>query len=169
MALTQKGNRVYARITDLSEESSIQNGDKLLFHSSSTGNASIIDWSNVKINLTNCTFGSEFNQIVEFTSSAESWINTVTESFNELEASCNSIKESLVGVNNEIEALKLIIKMMLGLVNDWDDNTYNKYVSSLSAEAQEIFKAIVSDVEIAQKDARKINFVLSNFMNYSDY
>lgn len=169
MALSQKGNRVYAKITDLSEESTIQDGDKILIHSSSTGNAAIIDWSNIRIDKEHTTFGSELSSVVEFTQSASAWVDAVTESFNDVEANVNNVKENLVKVNSQMEGVKMVIKMILGLCNNWDSGTYNKYLSGLDTEARETYDAIINEVFANQKDGRPISFLTANLMNFSDY
>lgn len=169
MALTQKGNRVYAKITDLSEEGTLNDGDKLIFHSSSTGNACIVDWANVKIDLEHCTFGNTYSEILNFTSTASAWVDTMTESFNEIEATCNEVKENVALINNELDAIKMVLKMMLGIINGREDNVYENYLDTLSTEAREIYDNIITDVENGQKDGRKFNFVTDNIMSLTSY
>lgn len=165
MALTQKGNRVYARITDLSEEGTLNDGDKLIFHSSSTGNACIVDWANVKVDLEHCTFGNTFSEVLNFTQTASAWVDTMTESFSEVEATSNEVKESVLTITNELEAIKMVLKMMLGIINDREDNVYEEFLNTLSTEAREVYDKIISDVEENQKDGRKFNFVTDNIMS----
>lgn len=152
MAVTQVGNRVYARITDLSEESVFNNGDKLIFHCASTGNASLIDWSNVKIDLDHCTFGATFNGILEFSQTASAWVNTMTDSFAEVEAKCNDAIELTNQMTNEIAAIKMLIKMILGIASaptEGEDRVNYKpedYVSTLTEDAKAIYQSLIDEV-----------------------
>lgn len=169
MALTQKGNRVYARITDLSEEGTLNDGDKLIFHSSSTGNACIVDWANVKIDLEHCTFGNTFSEVLNFTQTASAWVDTMTESFNEVEALSNDVKKTVVTITNEIEAIKMVLKMVLGIINDRDGNLYEEYLSTLSIEARDIYEKIINEVQNNQKDGREFDFTTDNIMSLTSY
>lgn len=166
MALTQVRNRVYAKISDLSEESVLVSGDKLIFHAVTTGNTSIIDWSNVKIDLEHCTFGEKFNDILNFTSTAQAWVETTTASYSEIEARVNEVTESVTQLNDEVAAIKLLLKMMLGLVNDLDPEKVNKYKNTLPATAIAIYEGIINDVEDAQNSTGKLNFTIANFLQF---
>lgn len=150
MAITQVGNRVYSRITDLSEEATLNNGDKLIFHCASTGNASLIDWSSVKIDLGHTTFESTFNAMLNFTSTASAWVDTMTESFNELEEKCDNAIDKVNSLTNDIDAIKMLIKLILGIATKRHDGQDNyrpdEFVASLSEEAKEIYDALIDEV-----------------------
>lgn len=163
MALTQVGNRVYARITDLSEESVINDGDKLIFHSASSGNASLIDWSNVKIDLAHTTFGTQFSSILEFTQNATAWVDTMTESFEEVESRFNDVAESVTKMNNELSAIKMLLQLLLGMANGQDEDAVKKYISVLNSDAQAAYYNILAEVSTGSGVA-DIDFVYNNIL-----
>lgn len=166
MAITQQGNRVYAKITDLQEESILNDGDKIIFHCDSTGNASLIDYSNFKIDLDHVTFGDTFSSMLNFTQTAGAWVDTMTESFNEIEEKCNEVVELTTNMTNEMSAIKMLFQMLLGLAFVRSDGQTNYppdiYISSLSKESQDIFEEIIKDVNLAS--GLEIDFTLHNIL-----
>lgn len=164
MALTKVGNRVYGRIIDLSEESGLASGDKLIFHSTTTGNASIVDWSNVKVDLEHCTFGPQFSEILNFTSTAQAWVDTMTSSFNEINTRSNEVIELTGKLNDSIEAIKLLLKLMIGIANDKGTGEVNKLKNTLTEQAREVYESIINEVEDAQDCHDQIDFSTINFL-----
>lgn len=166
MALTQVGNRVYAKITDLSEEAALASGDKIIFHSTTTGNACIVDWSNVKIDLDHCTFGPTFSEVVNFTSTAQAWVDTMTASFEEIESRVDDAINTVVKLNDEVAGIKLLLKMMLGLVNMQDPDLIAKYKNTLTEQAIQTYEEIINEVEDAQNCKDKLDFTLANYLQF---
>lgn len=150
MAVTQVGNRVYAKITDLSEEATLNDGDKIIFHCASSGNASLIDWTNVKIDLDHTTFGNTFNSILNFTQTASAWVDTMTESFNDIQSKCNEAIELSNKSIADIEAIKMLIRLIIGIASQPANNSEiyspEQYRSMLSPDAKRVYDEIMSDI-----------------------
>lgn len=170
MGLTQRGNKVYARITDLSEEASLKDGDKLIFQSSTTNNASIIDYSNVKIDLEHTSFQSQFEEMLNFSRNAGAWSSQLTNSFEEVQKQMDEVSDKSAELTNEVEAIKMLLKMMLGLVARRLDGqpNYNEeqFVSSLSEESKTIYNKLKQDV-LSNNSYGEIDFSTQNIMYIS--
>ena len=170
MGLTQRGNRVYARIVDLSEEASLKDGDKLIFQSATTNNASIIDYSNLKIDLEHTTFQSQFEEMLNFARNAGAWSSQLTTSFQELQTKMDEVTERSTEITNEMEAIKMFLKMMLGLVAQRLDGqpNYNEdqFVSSLTDEAKTVYNQLKQEV-LSNNGYGEIDFSKQNILYIS--
>lgn len=170
MAITKKGNKVVAKLTDLTQESTLNDGDKIVFWCNSSGEASTIDYSNVKIDLDHTTFGKTFTEVVNFATTASSWVTTMTESFEGLDSKMNSVLEKSTEIDNEIMALKMLVQMIIGMAtirNDAQKNfTEEQYVSSLSEEAKTIYNEIKQEITSAA-GVENIDFSRSNLLYIS--
>lgn len=170
MGLTQRGNKVYARITDLSEESSLKDGDKIIFQSATTNNASIIDYSNIKIDLEHTSFQSQFEEMLNFSRNAGAWSSQLTSSFEQLQTNMDEVTERNTQMSNELEAVKMLLKMMLGLVAQRLDGqpNYNEeqFISSLTEEAKDVYNTLKQDV-LTNNSYGEIDFSKQNIMYIS--
>lgn len=170
MGLTQRGNRVYARITDLSEEASIKDGDKLIFQSSTTNTAAIIDYSNFKIDLEHTSFQSQFEEMLNFARNAGAWSSQLTTSFEELQTRMDEVTERSNEISNDLEALKMLVKMMLGLVAVRMDGqpNYNEqqFLDSLSDEIRTAYNTLKQDV-VGNNGYGDIDFTRQNILYIS--
>lgn len=150
MALVKQGSKVVAKITDLTQESTINDGDRIVFWCNTAGEAATIDYSNFKVDLDHTTFGDTFTQVVNFATTASSWVTTMTDSFNELDSKMNKLNDSNVEINNEIQAIKMLIKMIIGLATFRADNlknyTEDQYVDSLPEDAKQIYNDLKDEV-----------------------
>ena len=150
MAIYKQGNKVIAKLTDLSQEATLNDGDRIVFWCNSSSEASTIDYSNVKIDLDHTTFGETFTGIVNFATTANSWITSMTDSFNELDSKMDSVIENTTKVNNDILAMKMLIKMIMGLATNRADEGQNfseeQYVNSLPEDAKAIYEEMKNDV-----------------------
>lgn len=168
MALVKQGNKVIAKLTDLTQVSTINDGDRLVFWCSSAGEASTIDYSSIKIDLEHTTFGATFNEIVNFATTASSWVSTMSDSFNELDAKMNSVLENNTQINNEISAIKLLLQMAIGLASARQDSGKNfsesQYVDSLSEDAKIIYNQMKTDITSAV-GIETIDFTSNNLIN----
>lgn len=166
MALTQRGNRVYAKITDLSEESSLKNGDKIIIHSSTTGIDCIVDYANVRIDLEHTTFSDTYNQMLDFSRSAGAWVEEMTNRFEEIEKGFEEVEKKNVEITYQVDALTLIVEMMLGLVSmnaqGQVTKTENECIMSLSDKAKEYYNNIKSEAQATT--GKTLNFNSSNFL-----
>lgn len=170
MALTKKGNKVIAKLTDLTQESTLNDGDRIVFWCNSSGEASTIDYSNVRIDLDHTTFGDTFNQVVNFATTASAWVSTMTDSFNDLDNKMNNVLEQTTQVNNEILAIKMMVQMIIGLANTRNDAQKNfsedQYVSSLPEEAKAIYNQMKQEV-LSASGTEAIDFSHSNLIYIS--
>lgn len=150
MAIYKQGNKVIAKLTDLSQEATLNDGDRIVFWCNSSSEAATIDYSNIKIDLDHTTFGTTFTEVVNFATTANSWISTMTDSFNELDTKMDSVIESTTKVNNDILAMKMLIKMIMGLATNRADLQANyseeQYVNSLPEDAKAIYDEMKNDV-----------------------
>ena len=170
MALTKKGNKVIAKLTDLTQESTLNDGDRIVFWCNSSGEASTIDYSNVRIDLDHTTFGDTFNQVANFATTASAWVSTMTDSFNDLDNKMNNVLEQTTQVNNEILAIKMMVQMIIGLANTRNDAQKNfsedQYVSSLPEEAKTIYNQMKQEV-LSASGTEAIDFSRSNLIYIS--
>ena len=150
MAIVKQGNKVIAKITDLTQEATLNDGDRIVFWCASTAEASTIDYANMKIDLDHTTFGNTFTQIVNFATTANSWITEMTDSFNELDKKMDTVIETSTKVNNEILAIKMLIKMIMGMATSRADLQANfteeQYVDSLPEDARTIYNDVKAEV-----------------------
>jgi len=73
MAITNVGkNRVYASIKDLPENQSIVDGDRIIIDTEE--GTCLVDYSNIKIDLDHTTFGTQFSEMVNFTSTVNAFV-----------------------------------------------------------------------------------------------
>lgn len=170
MALQKQGSKVIAKITDLSQETTLMDGDRIVFWCSTTGEAATIDYSNFKIDQDHTTFGDTFNEVVNFATTASAWVDTMQESFNELDEKMNNVIESNNGINNEILALKMMVKMILGVATSRADMTGNfseqQYVDSLPEDAKTSYQTMKDEV-LQASGADNIDFTRQNLIYLS--
>lgn len=150
MALQKQGSKVIAKLTDLTQESALYDGDRIVFWCSTTGEAATIDYGNIKIDEDHTTFGDTFKEVVNFATTASAWIQTVQETFDEINEKLDEAIESTTGINNDILAMKMMIKMILGLATARTDLTGNfteqQYVDTLPDEAKTIYQTMRDEV-----------------------
>lgn len=170
MAIYKQGNKVIAKLTDLSQEATLNDGDRIVFWCNSTAEASTIDYSNFKVDLDHTTFGDTFTQIVNFATTANSWISSMTDSFNELDNKMDSVIEKTTQVNNEILAIKLLIKMIMGIATSRADMQANfsedQYVDSLPEDARTIYTDLKNEV-LSASGEDNIDFSKQNLIYIS--
>ena len=83
MSYTTVGkNKVYTSIDDLPENQKLVDGDRILIQTED--GTALVDFSNVKIDLNHCTFGTQVSQLIEFTSNVEQYIEEMDVNFNEI-------------------------------------------------------------------------------------
>lgn len=165
MALEKQGSKVIAKITDLSQESSFNNGDRIVFWCNSTGEASTIDYANVKIDLDHTTFGTAFTQVLNFSTTAAAWVTEMSDSFDDLTNQMDTLVTSNATINNQILALQMLIKMILGLASARDDLQANfseqQYIDSMPDEAKTYYEQTKQDV-LNATGADAIDFTRQN-------
>lgn len=150
MALVKQGSKVVAKLTDLTQESTLNDGDRIVFWCNSASEAATIDYANIKIDLEHTTFGDTFNNVVDFATTASSWVSTMTDSFNELDAKMSTVLENSTQINNQIMALRLMMQMLLGIAKQRSDLQSNfteeQYVNSLPEDAKNYYNDMKQEV-----------------------
>lgn len=170
MALQKVGDKVIAKLTDLTQETIFASGDRIVFWCSATGEAATIDWDDVKIDEDHTTFGQVFKEVVNFVTTASAWVETVNQSYNEMDSRINDILDSTNSINNEILAIKMLLKMILGLATAREDLASNfseeQYIESLPDEAKEIYQTLKDEV-LSGSGEDNIDFTRQNLIYLS--
>lgn len=132
MSYTAVGrNKVYASIEDLPENQKLVDGDRILIQTED--GTSLVDYSNVKIDLNHCTFGTQISQLIEFTSTVEQYIEEMDTSFNEIREETASLKIKVEEIKQQMEACKLLFKHIMGAVSSTPTNTIDESVQNTLA------------------------------------
>lgn len=120
--------KVYTSINDLPENTAIGDGDRFIVQSSD-GETALLDYSQIKINLDHTTFGSQFSEMIEFTSNVQQWVSQMTNEFNIMEDEFADIKETSQSLTNQIAAIKVVLKLMMGQRNAYSEEAINEWIS----------------------------------------
>ena len=159
MAITNVGkNRVYASIKDLPENQSIIDGDRIIVDTSE--GTCLVDYSNFKVDLNHTTFGDQFSQMVQFSSSVSSFISQIEQEFTTVKEETATLKSQMEDMTLMMDAVKLLIKFSLGYVSGQTPENINIMVNNtLSGKGLAFYNECIQSVE-------KIGF---NFSNYNLY
>ena len=114
----------------------------------------------------NQSFGDTFTQVVNFATTANSWITSMTDSFNELDNKMNTVIESNTKINNELLAIKMLIKMILGIATykaEQGNFSEQQYVDSLPEDARTIYTDLKDEVLTASGEDN-IDFTRQNLI-----
>ena len=113
MAITNVGkNRVYASIKDLPENQSIVNGDRIIIDTEE--GTCLVDYSKVKIDLEHTSFGEQFSQMVDYTSSVTAFMNQMEEDFSSLKEETASLTNKVSDLESQMDAVKMLIQLIMG-------------------------------------------------------
>ena len=138
-------SKVYTSINDLPENAAIVDGDRFIVQSSD-GETALLDYSAMKINLDHTTFGTQFTEMVQFTSTVQQWVNQLTTEFNTIEEEFSEIKEEVKTVNQAIEAFKVIFKLIMGQRNAYSEEATREWIENrLDAYQLVIFDEVMKD------------------------
>lgn len=151
MSYTAIGRKkVYASIEDLPENQKLVNGDRLLLQTED--GTALVDYENVKIDLQHTTFGDQFRNLVELSSTVESFSQTLNE---EIE----SINEKISDLENSSNA----IKNSLGITSS--DNSSSTYTSRAVAglTVADEFASVHNDIDGISDDLKTLNTTVSSF------
>lgn len=150
MAVVQRGNKVYAKVSDLSEESSLKNGDKIVFHSSATGIDCLVDYANVRIDLDHTTFKDSYEQMLDFSRNAGAWVTEMSDQFNSMSETVGEITQQNVDINNTLAAIKLLVQFVIGMAASGNNGSANipaqNHVDALPAAAKEKYEQIIAEI-----------------------
>lgn len=115
MAFTSYGNKVYASIKDLPQYTSIGNGDKIIIWNESRDGAATIDYADFIIDLEHTSFATTITELINFTSTVNSFISTLSEEFTEIETKVESMEKSLEEeIRERLKTLEFIVAIILG-------------------------------------------------------
>lgn len=94
MAVTSVGkNRTYASIEDLPENQTLVDGDRILVQTDD--GTALVDFANLKIDLAHTTFETQISSMVEFTSTATTFIEQIEADFASIQEETSSMKTSI--------------------------------------------------------------------------
>ena len=124
MSYTAIGRKkVYASIEDLPENQKLVNGDRLLLQTED--GTALIDYENVKIDLQHTTFGDQFRNLMELSSTVESFASTLNTDIDDIKQDIKDLKANDENTNK--------------ILGTQDDNT-----KSISTQISEIKAEIAS-------------------------
>lgn len=113
MAVTNVGkNRVYASIKDLPENQSIVDGDRIIVDTEQ--GTCLVDYANFKIDLDHTTFGQQFSDMVEYTSSVTAFISQIEEEFSAVQAETATLNGKMEDIEEMMECVKMMMKFVMG-------------------------------------------------------
>ena len=113
MAITNVGkNRVYASIKDLPENQKIVDGDRIIIDTEE--GTCLVDYSNLKIDLDQTTFGQQFNDMVSYTSTVTSFVQQMGEDFQSLQDETATLRTDVDDLTDMMDCVKLMIKFIMG-------------------------------------------------------
>ena len=160
MAITNVGkNRVYASIKDLPENQSIVDGDRIIIDTEE--GTCLVDYANMKIDLGHTTFGEQFVEMVNFTSSVTSFITQIEDEFQTIQEETASLKKRTDDLESLMECTKLMIKFIMGTCSG--ENT--KYpIAQASANLTGRGLAMFNEC-IAAMDGKDFSFSRYNLYN----
>lgn len=147
MSYTAVGrNKVYASIEDLPENQKLVNGDRILIQTED--GTALVDYANIKIDLAHTTFSSQITSLIQFTSTAETFVDTMQAQFQAIKEQSVTMKNNITEIKQQMEACKLLFKFIMGYVNRTDnkaiqmeiDNTLSGAGRALYDECMEAAK-----------------------------
>lgn len=119
MSYTSVGrNKVYASIEDLPQNQKIVNGDRILIQTED--GTALVDYSNIRIDLEHTTFSTQITDLMEFTSTVESFVDTMQSEFLTIKEETTTMKNTVQQLKEQLKCCKLLFKFMMGYVNQAD-------------------------------------------------
>ena len=152
MSYTTVGkNKVYTSIDDLPENQKLVDGDRILIQTED--GTALVDFSNVKIDLNHCTFGTQVSQLIEFTSNVEQYIEEMDVNFNEIKEETSTLKSQMQEIKEQMECCKLLFKHIMGSASSSPTNYIEDQVhNALSAHGLAMYEECVDAVKSVQQD-----------------
>ena len=147
MSYTSVGrNKVYASIQDLPENQKLVNGDRILIQTDD--GTALIDYANVKIDLAHTTFETQVTNLIQFTSTAQTYFDLMTSEFQVIKEETTTMKNSVSELKEQMECCKLLFKFMMGLVDNQQDKTINMIVTNtLSGIGLAMFNECIDSIK----------------------
>ena len=160
MAVTNVGkNRVYASIKDLPENQSIVDGDRIIIDTEE--GTCLVDYANFKIDLNHTTFGNQFSDMVNYTSTVTSFITQMEEEFSTIQEETTSLKKKMEDLESMMDCTKLMIQFIMGTCSG--ENTkypLNQAAANLSGRGLTMFNECM-----AAMDGKDFSFSRYNLYN----
>jgi len=140
MSYTAVGkNKVYASIEDLPENQKLVDGDRILIQTED--GTALVDYSNVKIDLNHCTFGTQVSQLIEFTSTVETFIEEMNSEFEAIKDETTQMKVSIQKLQEQMEGCRLLFKFIMGAARTYGEEYIQQLTEgSLAANGLELYQ-----------------------------
>ena len=138
--------RVYASIEDLPENQKLVNGDRLLLQTED--GTALIDYENVKIDLQHTTFGDQFRNLVELSSTVESFASTLNTDIEDIKKDIKDLKANDDDTN----------KIIFGNPND-NTEPITTQISKINKSISDL-QAIVDGIEQNEIDIEEIKNII---------
>ena len=115
MSYTAVGkNKVDASIEDLPENQKLVNGDRILIQTDD--GTALVDYENIKIDLTHVTFGTQISQLIEFTATVEQFVQQIQTDFSSIQEETANMKIAITELQDKMECCKLLFQHIMGSV-----------------------------------------------------
>jgi hypothetical protein len=157
MAYSSAGKQTYASLSDLPQYSSIGAGDKILIYNESAEGPATIDFSDIIIDLDQCSFRTTVSEMIDLASNIQVFVSTTAEDIEKLQNNVTNIERT---INNElrsrIKVLEFLVAVLIGANSKWTSEAgleilYNRFVKDgLSAGAISADLTDASDTEDKQ-------------------
>lgn len=129
MSYTSVGrNKVYASIQDLPQNQKLVNGDRILIQTQD--GTALVDYENVKIDLAHTTFGTQITNLIQFTSTVESFVDAMQSQFTNIKQETSAMKIEVSQLKQQIECCKVLFKFIMGLVNQKDKKYIELFIDN---------------------------------------
>lgn len=140
-------NKVYTSINDLPENINISDGDRYIVQTLD-GDTVLVDYASIKIDLDHTTFGAQYLDMVEFTQRATEWVTRITSEFESIEDQFTQMKQSSANLQQTVEALMVIIKLILGYKNAYAQDSIDEWVNGqLGDYAKTVYAQIMENTD----------------------
>ena len=161
MAVTSVGkNKTYASIEDLPENQTLVDGDRILVQTDD--GTALVDFANIKIDLAHTTFETQVTSMVEFASTATSFIEQIETDFAAIQDETNSIKATLTELVDKMEAVKLMLKFIMGSAASYSSPYIETLAkNTLSGTGYTMYTQCIEAVTIADFDFGTYNLLTS--------
>ena len=149
MAITTVGkNRVYASINDLPQNQTLVDGDRILIQTDD--GTALVDYQNIKIELAHTTFETQFSNMVNFTAQVTSFMEQMEEQFSTIQEDTNQVKVTVNELAEKMECVKLMLKFIMGSVDNATKNDItNEVESTLTGQGLIMYNECIEAMEKA--------------------
>lgn len=150
MAITSVGkNRTYASINDLPQNQTLVDGDRILIQTDD--GTALVDYSNLKIDLKHTTFETQITKIIEFTTTATSFIEQIESDFAAIQEQTTTMKNSITELEDKMECVKLMLKFIMGSASSYNSDYIQTIAqNTLSGTGLSMYQECIDSVTATQ-------------------